>query len=233
MSDEVWDEERWEAFLKENDERIDRYRSMLRGFLGANPLPDPADTEQRRIWKEHLSRYLRARGIYPEEELLSFLFPDESDPYTDDLQAWLAQAGVLDHEEQDGLSQAESCRNLGLYQRAAAFAGRVLDWATSLPGKEKSSSLVQFCSCVSQIPIEVARGHGIGYEKEMIGGNIACVKRGLASANGGLLVIQEIRHEGYMDPETYRQLFDELQELRNDLGMYILELRDRFHLGLD
>jgi hypothetical protein len=84
-----------------------------------------------------------------------------------------------------------------------------------------------------QVPAKVAEGHAIGYERDMLGGNIACVKRALAAANSALQRLYQLKHEPYMARDTYRALYEDTYELRNALGLYVQDLRDRFNLGID
>ena len=84
-----------------------------------------------------------------------------------------------------------------------------------------------------QITSNIAKGHGIGYEHDMLGGNIACLKRGIASANAALDLLRELKDRSYMNAEMYRALFEKTYEVRNQVGVYIQDLRDRFNLGID
>lgn len=109
----------------------------------------------------------------------------------------------------------------------------VLAWANTLPGYVKDSTLVQFCSYAMEIASNVAKGHDMGYEREMIGGNIACVKRALNAANASLEGLHEMRDAPYMSAQLYARLYEQTYEVRNGLALYVLDLRDRFNLGID
>ncbi len=218
--DEIWDEDRWESFLRENDKRVDRFMDLLFGFLADFPPPeDDHDEVGRRAWEVHLRDFLRGNGFSPEDHLF-LLFPDDDGTPTD------APAG----DEDGALDQV---RDLPVYQRAFHLATDVLDWANALPGDIKDSTLVQFCTHITQIPANIAKGHGIGLERDMIGGNIACAKRGLTAANAALHLLHEMKRASYMDPATYRSLYEQAFEVRNELGLHIQALRRRFDLGID
>lgn len=213
--DEIWDEDRWEAFLRENDRRVDRFMDVLFGFLSDSPPPD--DPAERQAWEARLRAYLRRQGFAPDDDSLPF--PPDGPP-----------AGV---EPDDDAPEPGTLRHLPVYQQAYRLATDVLDWANALPGHIKDSTLVHFCSHVTQIPANVAKGHGIGLERDMIGGNIACVKRALAAANAALALLFEMKHASYMAPERYRALYEQAYEVRNALGLYVQALRSRFDLGID
>lgn len=217
--DEIWDEYDWEAFLRKNDERVDRYMRHLYEFIAENPPPGEADTEALRVWEERLRAFLHARGWRQEEDVLPPL-PEEDDDLFMDVQG-------------DPLAEGAGFQALPIWRTAYALTTRVLDWSNTLPGEVKDSTLVQFCSSVSQIPANLAKGHAIGYEIDCIGGNIACVKRSLAAANAALALLQELREAPYLPRPTYRRLYEQTYEVRNAIGLYVLELRERFKLGLD
>jgi hypothetical protein len=122
---------------------------------------------------------------------------------------------------------------LPVYEHASVLSVVVLDWANGLAGDVKDSQLVHFCAHIAQIPVHVARGHGIGYERDVIGGNIACVKRSLADANAALDLLRRMKHAQYMDAETYLPFYEQVYEVRNELAVYIQDLRDQFNLGVD
>lgn len=231
MDGEIWDEDRWEAFLKEHDRRIDRYMGLLFRFMTENPPPGVEGSEDRRAWEEDLREYLISNGISPEDALPRMLSGQWTDEEEDDVVFFEAEQSYLEAEEQD--EELHNVRNLHIYRSAQRLSGRVLRWSNSLPGRVKDSTLVQFCAHVTQIPANIAKGHGIGLELEMIGGNIACAKRALTAANSALDLLREVRASGYMDASLYHSLYEETFELRNQVGIYVQDLRRRFDLGIE
>src|SRR5690606_15459412 len=108
-----------------------------------------------------------------------------------------------------------------VHERAQRLAGQVLRWSNELPGHVKDSTLVQCCSHIVQIPSNLAKGHGIGYEMEMLGGNIACAKRALSSANSALGLFREVKSAPYMTASLYPIFNEECYALRNEIGVYV------------
>ena len=225
--DEIWDEDRWEAFLRENDKRVDRFMDLLFTFLSDHPLPEEDDTAARSAWEESLRQFLDGQGFQPEDHAISFLFEDD-EPDDDEPEWYTLDADFFEDEE-----DLDGFRDLPVYQRAFAFANDVLDWAHALPGDIKDSTLVQFCTYVTQIPANIAKGYGIGFERDMLGGNIACAKRGLKAANQALDLLLEMKHVPYLPADVYRRLYEQAFEVRNELGLYVQDLRRRFDLGID
>ena len=235
---EIWDEERWEAFLRENDRRTDRYMELMYGFMRRHPRPDPDDAEALARWKEDLRAFLDDKDWHREDIVLPFLWlDDEFDPEDADDDLWLAE-GEETIEPSSFSFEAlddpfDTFEHIPVYRQAQDLATAVLDWAHTVEGGAKDSTFVQFCSCVTQIPANIAKGHGIGYEIETLGGNIACAKRGLAAANAALSLLREMKTAPHLDAATYRRLYEQVYEVRNALGVYVQELRERFNLGID
>lgn len=196
---EAWDEERWEAFLRDNDQRVDRYVDLFFHFFSDLPAPDPEEPPP-------------AAKRNPPDDL--------GDPLGDEL--------FFDEED-----PADDFRALPIYQQAFRLGTDVLDWANGLAGHVKDSTLVHFCAHAMQIAANIARGHGIGRDRDGLGGNIACAKRGLHDANAALDLLHQMKSAAYMDAPTYRRLYEETFETRNAVGLYIQDLRARFDLGID
>ena len=249
-NDERWDEDKWEQYLRENDRRVDRCMELMDDFLRRHPRPDDRDAEALARWKTQLRAYVDDRGWTPDDLALPFLLlGDENEgddplfdepPLSDDVfegDGFFGDGLFLDDAESGSDAAFEehfdSFRQLPVYQQGMALAGTVIEWSHALPAGVKDGALVQFCSLIMQVPAKVAKGHALGFEQDMIGGNIACVKRSLGVANEALDLLGRIKARPYLDDEVYRQLYEDLYEMRNALGLYVQELRARFDLGID
>ena len=69
--------------------------------------------------------------------------------------------------------------------------------------------------------------------KEYLGANIAYTKKALACANQCLSLMTSLKSADYFTKAAYGDLNSRLFELRNDIGVYVQELRDRFRFGID
>jgi four helix bundle protein len=240
-SDEPWDENQWEAFLRENDKRVDRYMELLHDFLQAHPRPGRGDPDRLALWKDDLRAFIERKGWSRDDLALPFIWLEESDDLEENplfrLDDTLDEDAFFDEdllaESEDDMFSLDSLERLPIYQQAFDLTSRVMDWSDDVPGGVKDSTLVQFCASIMQIPAKVAEGHAIGYERDMLGGNIACVKRALGAANAALTLLRQLKREPYLPTSTYRKLYEETYELRNALGLYVQELRERFNLGID
>ncbi|RMF64221.1 MAG: hypothetical protein D6746_01940 [Bacteroidetes bacterium] len=232
--DNFWDEERWEAYLRENDRRVSRFMDFFFSFLINHPLPKADDENGRRFWEAQFLAFLDRHGFYADEGCFYLSFEEE--PSSSEGSLWINAHGEIsepDDDDEPAYFDEFGYRGLPVYQQALALAETVLAWANALPGDVKDSTLVQFCTNLTQIPGHIAKGYGIGLEHELIGGNIACVKRGLRDANAALGLLRELRGAAYLSDDRYFELYEQTYELRNALALYVQELRRRFELGID
>ena len=229
FSDDIWDEERWESFLRKDDERVSRYMKILNRFLDEHPPPKSDDREVQLEWREAFRAYLIQYGWQSDDVELTFFRSEASDSSEEEA----IEDDTLEFIEAHTESVFEELSFVPVYQDALSLTQQTLDWSDQLPGAIKDSTLVQFCANIMQITANIAKGHGMGLERDMIGGNIACLKRAIKSANSALELLPEMKDQAYMDPAKYLKLYEDVYELRNSVGIYIQELRDRFIRGID
>ncbi len=234
--DDRWDEEQWEAFLRHNDRVVDRYMALLHDFLTRHPPPPADDAAALARWKRHLRAFIDRKGWSRDDIALPFLWLDDEGPAfldeaaEDDPDAARAADALFADAAPDPLDDVGT---LPIYRHAVDVTTVVLDWADTVPGRTKDGAFVHFCSHITRIPANIAKGHGLGYEREMLGGNLACAKRALHAANDALDGLRALKREPYLAPSVYRTLAERIHELRNALGLYVQDLRRRFDLGLD
>lgn len=227
MDGEIWDENQWEAFLKETDRHLDRYMTLLFRFMSENPPESRSSRSARKEWEDRFRTYLLSNGLSPDESV-SRHWDD-----MDDRETLAGDDETMLLEPDDAGDRSIPLERLSAYDASRRCARRVLSWSNGLPGSLKDSTLVQFCAHITQIPANLAKGDGIGYEMDMIGGNIACAKRALASANAALELLREMRGGTYMNESLYRSLYENVFQIRNGIGIHVQELRARFDLGVD
>lgn len=234
FDDEAWDEERWEAFLREHDKRVDRFTELLFRFMRKYPQPDPGDAEAFASWRDALRAWLRDKGWRFDDVILQFLWPGEEQAEEEGEDDVFLIGGPTPFTDAAAAEDAfDALERLPVYQRASALSDDVLDWAHRLSGDVKDTQLVHFCAHVAQVPAHLAQGYGIGHERDTLGGNIACAKRGLADANAALALLRRMKRARYMDEPTYRRVYEQTYEVRNQVALYVQDLRERFDLGID
>ena len=230
FDDDIWDEERWEAYLRNDDERVAHYMKIVNRFLDKHPPPRTSDKDVQMAWREAFKAYLIQYG-WQSDEAESALFRSDSTESPD--RSDLDFSETIGFMEMHVENEMEELSFVPVYREALSITRDVLHWSDHLPGAVKDSTLVQFCASIMQITANIAKGHGMGLERDMIGGNIACLKRAIQAANVSLALLPEMKNRTYMTATRYRVLYEVVYELRNAIGIYIQELRDRFYRGID
>ncbi|MCG8373233.1 MAG: hypothetical protein MI700_06850 [Balneolales bacterium] len=250
FDDELWDEHKWEAHLDEVEKKSDQ----LRRFISS----DPKGNTPRWITllKESLSED-DAFEAYVEEELLldEAYFPEEDDDwededdYEDDDFLFGTAEEFSDTEEeiedfdageewkalsdQFAISDYGSIDNLMIFNRSKELAVEVLRWSESVPSKMQTKAFQEFVGESLKIGAKLAGGYSFGFEAEYLGANIAYTKKALKSANLALTLLQSQKSDNYFSTELYSDYHARFFELRNDVGVYVQELRDRFYNRID
>lgn len=248
-----WNEHQWEAHLDE----IEKRSEQLRRFITA----DPKGNTPRWITllQENMDE-LDAVDAFIEEELLldEAYFPDDEDDWEDDDDfddddffflgedhTFLGDDDDEDDEDYESgeewknlsddyiLSDYGSIENLELYNAARELAVDVLRWAESVPARNHSKAYHDFVGEILKIGAKLAGGYSFGFEQDYLGGNIAYTKKALYCSNGSLNLLQSMKNTSIMQPEDYANFHRRLFEIRNETGVYVQELRDRFQLGLE
>ncbi|MDZ7756533.1 hypothetical protein [Rhodohalobacter sp.] len=211
---EIWDEHRWEEFFKESDKRTDKYIQLLDKYM------DHPDRDR----------------IIAEEMGWDHLL-DENDDETDE---WNDEFIMDDFEEGEGWKELtgyeptdfDSFENLPLYQKAHEFTVDSIKMVNARFPDRDDESIRTFARNVTIPAAKIAGGFGFGFEPDSIGGNIANCKRGLNAANKVLNALYEIGEKEFLDREIYLDYYERAKEIRDELAIYIVELRERFKRGL-
>ena len=248
----IWNEFQWESHLNE----IEKRSEQLRRFITS----DPKGNTPRWITllQESLDE-LDAVEAFIEEELLldEAYFPEDEDDWEDDEDEWddddfffqddTFPFGDDDDDDDDfdygedwkelsedfTLSDYGSIENLAVYQEARNFAVDVLKWGETIPANLQTRQVHEFVSNVLKITAKLAGGYSFGFEQDVLGGNIAYTKKALHSANQALDYLQNMKREPFIVKAVYTRFHGRLFEIRNEIGIYVQELRDRFNLGME
>lgn len=256
FDDEIWNEHQWEAHINE----LERKSDQLRKFIA--PRTSDGYPRWVALLRESTSE-LDAVDAYIEEELSfdEAYFPDEDDwddeddEFDDD--DWLFDSDEfleddewedLDDEDFDEFDEGESWKslseeyttsdygsieNLDIYNDARTFGATVLRWVDSIPRRFHTNNLYRFVEESLKIGAKLATGYSFGFEQEMLGGNIVFNKKALGHANTAMGLFQDMKKASYMTRREYYYLHERLFDLRNEIGLYVQELRERFEQGFD
>ncbi len=249
FEDELWDEHKWESHLDEVEKKSDQ----LRRFISS----DPKGNIPRWITLLKESKNEDdAFEAYVEEELLldEAYFPEEEDDWEDEDDfededfLFGAQDEFDELEESDDFDSGEewkslsedfaisdygSLDNLMIFNRSKELAVDVLKWAESVPQKSQNKAFQEFVGETLKIGAKLAGGYSFGFEADYLGANIAYTKKALKCSNLSLALLQSQKSEEYFSNDYYGNFHERVFEIRNDIGIYVQELRDRFYNRMD
>lgn len=254
FNDDIWNEHQWESHLNE----IERKNTRLRKFI----IPEHPDDIPRwlKLLKESSDEF-DAVDAFIEEELLieEAYFPGEDDEEIDDdedEEEW--EDFLLDDFEEDfffddtddyddfdageewkelsddfAMSNMGSIDTLYIYNSSRTLSASVLQWAERMSPKNISTSSNDFIGNILKIGAKIAGGYSFGFDHEFLGGNIAYTKKALYCANDALNILQrDLKGSPHIPKKKYYFFHEQLFTLRNDIGIYIQELREQFYNGI-
>lgn len=235
-----WTEEQWEAFMRKSDLRAARYSDLLETLMdepdrdaiidhemGWDKEDGETDDEADREWIEEMNQAFEEtaeaveRGENPaDEEAL------EQDP------GELLPESVLDDEEdRDELDESDrQLHRIPAYHLAMALSQKidnVLRPLMNRAGQEPPEEIEQAFIQIKIAAVKIAGGHGMGYDDDVLGGNVVNCKFARTAANECRKAIQSLAQLEVISAETASVLLEELTTLQNAIDSRIAELRAR------
>lgn len=215
------DEYQWEEFMQEADKRTDKYIELFEKY---QEHPDRDMLIAKEMGWDWLVEALEAeeRGEIPESDSEEDQLIDE----TEEGEEWKQIAG---YESLD----LDDVKHLPLFQRAFGFGCDAIQLAEGLAySKEAENCIRAFVEGATVPAAKISGGFAMGFELESLGGNIANCKRGLVAANRCLSALQEMRDKKIIEQENFDKFYRRAKELRDELAVYIRELRERLQRGI-
>jgi hypothetical protein len=177
------------------------------------------------------------------------LSDEELDDWQDDLDDWEDEGDDWDWlYDEDDFDEGEwwkansddyvdsdygDIENLSIYTDAHELSVGALKWAQQIDESSKNPELKTFIDNLLQIGAKLAAGYSFGFEQDVLGANIVYTRKALSLANRSLEALTKLKQASFMEPAKYVYLHTHLHELRNDIGVYLQILRERFSLGLE
>ncbi len=216
--DEIWDEYRWERFKQQSDMRSEKYRQLLEKYMDH---PDRDKIIAKEMGWDDLLEDLEAleRGDIPdyEDEDMDGIYDEDIDEGDE----WKQSTG---YKEDD----ADSVKDLPVYQKAYQYSLDAHKLVKQIGENRREEVISEFIGAAILPAAKIAGGYAMGFEMQFLGGNIANCKRGLAAANRMLNALDIMLEEGIIDRDVYDEYYRRGKEVRDELELYITELRDRF-----
>ena len=214
---QIWDEHRWEEFMQKADKRTDQYLELVEMY---NDHPDRDRLIAIEMGRDHISVKM--------DEDENWMYPSDDFVMDDSEEGEKWKQGTIYEDP----SEFEEVENFPLYQKAQQFTLDSMDLIQNQLKNSDNESVKAFAASVILPPAKIAGGFGFGFDIESLGGNIANNKRGLAAANRMLSALTELRKKEVLDRKTFLDYYSRGKEVRDDLAIYIVELRERFRNGI-
>lgn len=206
---EIWDEHRWEAFMQEADKRTEKYAGLLQKYLDH---PDRIVAIEMG-WDHRLEE---TGG----DDWMDDFFSDEFE----EGEEWKQRTGYEPTE-------IDTVEHFSIFQKASQLTLDSIHLVQSQFQDKEDEAINAFTESVLMPPSKIAGGFAMGFDMDSLGGNIANNKRGLTAANKTMTALQELRDKRLLDQNTFRQFYNRAKEVRDELAIYIVELRERFRSG--
>jgi len=201
FDEEVWDEKKWEEFMQEADRRTEEY---LKRFKEERQKGNGGDLLQEP----------KGDLCYDDKEEEEF----ESEFLDLEPEAWESPRMYWEEGDFD---------QIPVYQIAFAFAIATHNFVERFyPETTDISEINELLQNSYIIPAKIAGGHGMGYEKDMLEGNIANCKRGLVAANNCVNLLAALKARTTPTTELLR-LHALAVRTRDAVKAWIEELRGR------
>jgi hypothetical protein len=251
-SDRPWNEEQWERFLKQSEARADRFGELLE-TLADHPdaeaiiaremgwdTPEGADDENGETvesWKDE----------EPDDSGESIAEEDEDadeadeDPFSlfdeDDEDEGEDDEGEEDEDDDLARFASERRRSRNAqpgYKRAFAYGVAVHEalkpFTPESEGDEPPDEDDDLFEAVSNgfiIAAKLAGAHGMGYDEDVLCGNIVCCRRALDAARKSCAALERLAAGTVVPADVVRPLIPEAQEVVRIIEAHIADLRSR------
>jgi hypothetical protein len=166
----------------------------------------------------------------PDNDL--FMSDEEDDDFFNQL---LNEIDDDDDDDDDDLPSSsfriediEYLEDMVTYNLARTFGIKVLGIAQRNQENRGDAIFNQFIQTSLQISAKLAAGFSFGFDIDVIGGNITYCKKALENANRALELLHMLKGRPWMKAAEYYELDEQLFSVRNEIGMYIQDLRETF-----
>ena len=159
-SEGYWTEAQWEQSMLENERLMDRYEQVMRENPG-------------RTWSDPLDLYHKVHYDLD-------LGEEKSDPPTEPK----PELPPVEPETQEPPDVKDDVHEILAYRLAFNFATATLGYLKQFESEEASQDSLrhEFCRHALRIAADIAGGHGMGYEEDVLCGNIVKNRWALAHA---------------------------------------------------
>ncbi len=215
-----WDELDWERFLQRADARTAKYQELYE-TLAQHPNRDLLIAHEMG-WEEELRRCGGERNCPACE--------DRFDCEAYELMRLMSDPQSLEEDPDAAELMAcfEQLRDIPAYCRAQEFAAALEEkLRASVPRWANDEEARNAAFHAQMVPAQIAGGHGIGYERDSLCGNIANCKRALRSLDQCLDELAGLTARGLLGAPDLEQVRTQAASLVQEVTCWIDQLRGR------
>lgn len=228
---------RWFRFLEQYNSKLDAINAYIEeellieeSYFPEDEDLDEDDDDLDDPFFDELDDFDDQDGYEGDDE--GDLFDDseedfDDDPFMEEGEEWKSMS------DEYTMSDSGSLENLQVYIDARNLGAELLNLAEGEPLFSEDKTFVHFITNTLNISTKIAAGYSFGFDREVLGANIVYTKKALYHANHSLEMLYEWQHRHrLMSHERYLETHRKLHELRNNIGIYVQELRNKFYMFL-
>lgn len=218
---EDWTEEEWEAFLRQADARTAKYQELFETLID-HPSRD-AIIAHEMGWDSFFEQ-CRTKVDSCEEcadrfecEVYEMLRLMEGPDNLDD-----------DPEAAELLECFEEVKKIPAYRDACAFSVGLEDCFRALFADNAADEVIhKALMSATMAPAQIAGGHGIGYDRQSLCGNIANCKRALENVQACMKHLEDLEQRRVLPTRRGEELRRANLAVQESVSRWIEELRSR------
>jgi len=213
--DDDWDEEDWERFLQKADVRTAKYMEL---FETLHNHPDCDNLIAKEMGWTHKYEECDYKNkscsncgernechIYEIDQIF-----DNSIEYNETIE-----------------NDVEDVKNISAYKKSYELYIKLSKYFKNRKGMDTDEDVLEAISASSMIPAKIAGGHGMGYEKDTLCGNIANCKRSLKNAKICVYSLEIVRAKSIFPDSDITILISDAIKVEREVLKWIEYLRSR------